>query len=87
MLDDDYYTGEEKRDEEVLFLSVKKPAVFEVLIKRYQDPFRNKVRGIIGDREEVNDIVQETFVKIYLNAARFQVQEGASFKSWGYKIL
>ncbi|MBI2108896.1 MAG: RNA polymerase sigma factor [Parcubacteria group bacterium] len=77
----------DKKDEEILFLSVKKPAVFEILIQRYQTPFLNKVRGILGNREEVEDIVQETFVKIYLNAARFKVQEGASFKSWGYKIL
>ncbi|MDP3726610.1 MAG: RNA polymerase sigma factor [bacterium] len=76
-----------KKDEDILFLSVKKPAVFEVLINRYQTPFLNKVRSILGNREEVEDIVQETFVKIYLNAGRFKVQEGASFKSWGYKIL
>lgn len=77
----------EKPDEEILFLSVKKPALFEILISRYQTPFLNKVRSILGPRDEVEDIVQETFVKIYLNAKRFKVQEGATFKSWGYKIL
>lgn len=74
-------------DEEILFASIKNPSVFEGIIDRYQGPFRNKVRGILGMRDEIDDIVQETFVKIYLNAHRFQVQEGASFKSWGYKIL
>ena len=77
----------DKKDEEILFLSIKKPALFEVLINRYQTPFLNKVRSVLGHREEVEDIVQETFVKIYVNAGRFKVQEGASFKSWGYKIL
>ena len=67
----------DKKDEEILFRSVKKPALFEVLIGRYQTPFLNKVRSILGNREEVEDIVQETFVKIYLNAGRFKVQEGA----------
>ena len=38
-------------------------------------------------REDAEDVVQDTFVKIYLNAKRFKVQEGASFKSWAYKIL
>jgi len=79
--------GSEKSDEEILFLSVNKPAVFEVLIERYQRPFLNKVRSILGPREEIDDIVQETFVKIYVNAGRFKIQPGASFKSWGYKIL
>jgi len=80
-------SGQEKRDEEILFASIKKPALFEVLVDRYQEAFARKVRSILGNREEIDDIVQETFVKIYLNASRFQVREGASFKSWGYKIL
>src|SRR3989344_3515123 len=79
--------GSVRRDEEILYASVKRPRFFEVLVDRYTDPFHNKVRGIIGNREEVDDIVQEAFVKIYLNARRFKVQEGASFKSWAYKIL
>jgi len=90
MLEDQFVVPEkdkEARDEEVLFASIEKPALFEVLVDRYQQPFRNKVRTILGEREEIDDVVQETFVKIYLNAARFKVQEGASFKSWGYKIL
>jgi len=77
----------DKSDEDILFMSVKKPSVFEVLIDRYQEPFLNKVRSILGPREEIEDIVQETFVKIYVNAGRFKIQPGASFKSWGYKIL
>lgn len=75
------------KDEDILFKSVRKPRLFEVLVDRYTEAFRNKVRSVIGNREEIDDIVQETFVKIYLNARRFKVQEGATFKSWGYKIL
>ena len=78
---------DERRDEEVLFASLSNPSVFGQLIERYQAPFRNKVRSILGEREEIGDIIQVTFVKIYLNGRRYQVQEGASFKSWGYKIL
>jgi len=75
------------RDEELLYASVKKPALFETLVDRYEEAFKRKVRGVIGAREEVDDIVQEAFVKIYLNASKFEVQEGASFKSWAYKVL
>ena len=78
----------ERSDEEILALSVTNPEVFSVLVERYQDAFLRKANHIIPkDGETVRDIVQDTFVKIYLNAAKFQVQEGASFKSWGYKIL
>ena len=78
---------EEKSDEEVLELSIEQPNLFAVLIDRYQEAFLRKAGSVIRNKEDAEDIVQETFTKIYLYAAKFQVQEGASFKSWGYKIL
>lgn len=74
-------------DEQVLVRSLKHPSLFAVLVDRYQEAFLRKAEGVIRSREEAEDIVQETFTKIYLNARRFTPQEGASFKSWGYKIL
>ncbi len=74
-------------DEELLALSLKKPSVYNELIARYESAFRRKVREILGERSEIDDILQETFVKIYLHGGKFQKQEGASFKSWAYKIL
>ncbi len=74
-------------DEELLALSLKKPALFKALISRYEEAFRRKVREVLGNRSEIDDILQETFVKIYLHGGKFQKQEGASFKSWAYKIL
>ena len=78
----------ERRDEEILTESVTNPDAFSLLVDRYQEAFLRKANQIIlNDPETARDIVQEAFVKIYLNAARFKVQEGATFKSWGYKIL
>ena len=74
-------------DEELLLQSVSEPRAFEAIVDRYQEPFLRKVRHILGNKVEVEDIVQETFTKIYLNAKRFKKQEGATFNSWGYKIL
>lgn len=78
---------ENKPDHEVLALSIKDPRVFEVLVDRYEEAFVNKIAAILKNKEQAQDIVQDTFVKIYLNAHKFELQEGASFKSWGYKIL
>ena len=75
------------RDEELLRLSIKRPSVFEVLVFRYQVPFLRKARSVLRNNEDAEDSVQETFTKIYMNAGRFEPQEGASFSSWGYKIL
>lgn len=78
---------EEMKDEEILSLSVKHPHVFEEIIKRYEVAFIRKAKSILQSREEAEDIVQEAFTKIYINAGRFEVVEGASFKSWAYRIL
>ncbi len=75
------------RDEEVLERSIATPSLFAVLVERYQDAFLRKAESVVRSREEAEDIVQETFTKIYFNANRFKTVEGASFKSWGYKIL
>lgn len=77
----------ETKDEVILERSLKHPALFAVLVARYQEAFLRKAESIIHVREEAEDIVQETFTKIYFNARRFKPQAGASFKSWGYKIL
>jgi RNA polymerase sigma-70 factor, ECF subfamily len=74
-------------DEDVLRHSVSKPELFSILIERYEKAFLRKAQSILRSPEEAEDVVQEAFTKIYLNALKFQVQEGASFKSWGYKIL
>ncbi|MEK7575100.1 MAG: RNA polymerase sigma factor [Patescibacteria group bacterium] len=75
-------------DEVVLAASVSNPDLFTVIVDRYQEAFLRKANYIIkNDPDTARDIVQDTFVKIYANAGKFQVQEGASFKSWGYKIL
>jgi len=77
----------EMKDEEILSLSTKHPHVFEEIIKRYEVAFIRKAESILRNREEAEDIVQEAFTKIYINAGRFEVVEGASFKSWAYRIL
>lgn len=77
----------EKSDEELLTLSIESPVVFEELVNRYQEAFLRKARRIVGNREEIHDIVQDAFTKIYLNAGKFKEVEGGSFNAWGYRIL
>lgn len=77
----------EKSDEEILALSVRQPYLFGILLDRYQDAFLRKAESVLHSREDAEDVAQEAFTKIYRYADKFQTQEGASFKSWGYKIL
>lgn len=74
-------------DEEVLARSRAMPWLFAVLVERYQDAFLRKARSIIHNPEDAEEIVQDAFTKIYMNADKFEVREGAKFSSWGYRIL
>ena len=75
------------KDEEILALSLEQPALFKILVDRYREAFVRKALGILRNHEEAEDIVQETFVKIYFNGKKFTKYDGIEFKSWAYKIL
>ncbi|MDO8517680.1 MAG: RNA polymerase sigma factor [bacterium] len=79
--------AQERPDEEILVASITHPSLFALIVRKYEEPFLRKAKNIIKDAHEAEDIVQETFTKIYLNAAKFKKQEGASFSSWGYRVL
>lgn len=74
-------------DEEVLAASVSHPGLFALLVRKYEEPFLRKAQSIVRDAQEAQDIVQEAFAKIYINANKFKKVEGATFSSWGYRIL
>lgn len=76
-----------ERDELVLKASAETPSLFKILITRYEEAFLRKAKGVVYSEAESEDIVQETFVKIYKNAQNFQKRDGIEFKSWAYKIL
>lgn len=77
----------ELSDEEILRLSQKKPDAFEALVVRYEDAFLRKAKNILFTKEDAEEVVQDTFTRIYIYADRFSPQEGASFSSWAYAIL
>ncbi len=74
-------------DEEVLERSFSQPWYFEILVERYQEAFLRKSLSVVHSKEEAEDIVQETFLRVYKYGKSFKEKEGASFKSWAYTIL
>ena len=77
----------EMSDEEILLRSQAQPWLFGVLLDRYEAAFLRKARRIIFNPEDAEEVVQDAFTKIYVNADKFKPQEGAKFSSWGYRIL
>ncbi len=57
---------------------------FGDLVKRYDNRLVNFVYRTIGDRERAQDLVQETFVRVYRHAARFD--QTKKFSTWVYTI-
>ena len=77
----------EKKDEDVLSASFKYPYLFELLVERYQEAFIRKAKSIVKNEEVARDVVQDTFVKIYIYGKKFRPMKGARFSSWAYKVL
>lgn len=57
---------------------------FDLLVKRYKEPLMNFVYRFVGDREEAEDIVQETFLRLFKN--KHYYREIAKFSTWIYTI-
>lgn len=60
---------------------------FEIIVERYEKKFTRKISSVLRNQEDIQDVVQDSFVKIFLKAKQFSKREGASFSSWAYKIL
>jgi len=57
---------------------------FDELVERYQDSLFRVARRMCGEVEAAEDILQETFVKAYLNLDRFRGE--AKWSTWLYRI-
>ena len=74
-------------DSEVLEASRTNPELFAILVDRYDAAFLRKARTILYSKEDAEEVVQDTFTRLYVYADRYKPQEGASFTSWAYAIL
>lgn len=77
----------ELSDEALLTASILKPWLFSVLVSRYEEAFMRKAKSIVRDPRDAEEIVLDTFTKIYFHADSFSPQSGAKFSSWAYRIL
>jgi len=57
---------------------------YELIVKRYKDQLLNFVYRFLGNHEEAEDVVQETFLRVYRN--RHAYQRVAKFSTWIYTI-
>jgi RNA polymerase sigma-70 factor (ECF subfamily) len=57
---------------------------YDLIVKRYKEPLLNFVYRFIGNIEEAEDIVQETFLRVYRKKHAYR--RIAKFSTWIYTI-
>jgi RNA polymerase sigma-70 factor (ECF subfamily) len=73
------------RDEELIALFLKgERSRFRELVERYDQKLLNFINRTIGDRDRAEDLVQETFIRVYKHLARFDREK--KFSTWVYTI-
>jgi RNA polymerase sigma-70 factor (ECF subfamily) len=57
---------------------------FNILIERYERKIKNYARKFFSDNEDINDVLQEIFIKAYRNIKSFDAER--RFSPWLYRI-
>jgi len=57
---------------------------FAALVKQYGEPLYWKVRRIVLDHEDANDVMQNVFIKVWNNLQNFQGK--STLSTWLYRI-
>src|SRR5713226_7356917 len=60
------------------------PAAFAALVRRWQGPMARFLFHFVGQRELVQDLCQEVFLRAVLAAPRYR--ESGQFSAWLYRI-
>ncbi|MBU0613783.1 RNA polymerase sigma factor [Patescibacteria group bacterium] len=76
----------QKSDEELAELSLKSQMAFSILMNRYEARLIRYIQRISHFTEEMaEDVLQESFIKMYKNLANFDAN--LSFSAWAYRIV
>lgn len=57
---------------------------FEQLVEEYKDKIYNYVARMLNDRDQAEDVAQETFIRAYTSLPNFR--GASSFQTWLYRI-
>jgi RNA polymerase sigma factor (sigma-70 family) len=74
---------EEKFIQELLNPKTQNQA-FEILLNNFQKPLYNHIRNIVLNHDDTDDVLQNTFVKVFQNLNKFKGE--SKLFSWVYRI-
>jgi len=76
---------DKKSDSEIVVLCLEDSNYFSILIRRYEKKFFHYIsRLCICSTEDIEDLIQDIFIKIYRNLNDFDRK--LKFSSWAYRI-
>lgn len=61
-----------------------RPKAFEVLVNTYKERLYWHIRRIVLDHDDTDDVLQNTFIKVYRNIEKFKGE--SKLYSWMYRI-
>ncbi len=65
-------------------LRANEPAAYEALVETFAEPIYRLAYRIVRDPADAEDVLQETFLRVYLHIHEFQGRSG--LKTWLYRI-
>ena len=74
-------------DEQILHLLQSEKNMeqgFRLLISKYQERLYNHIRRMVNEHQDANDVIQNTFIKVFKNIAKFE--GNAQLYTWLYRI-
>lgn len=69
---------------ELIDTSDKKDVGFRYLVNKYKERLYWHIRRMVGNHEDADDVIQNTFIKVYRNIHTYQYN--ASLYTWLYRI-
>ena len=76
---------EGKKDEDIVsFICSKDQEDYSFIVERYESKLFRYAYSILKDKDKALDIVQDTFIKAFINLKSFNTKK--SFSSWIYRI-
>lgn len=75
----------EKSDQELVAATLRDRHAFAAIVERYENPLRRYIAHLgCTDGQDINDVLQELFIKCYLNLNDYDPD--FKFSSWIYRI-
>ena len=70
----------------IRFLNSNDEDAFRVLYEKYNDSLVLFLNGIIGNTDDDEELMMDTFAVLYSGTARYKERDDASFKTWLFGV-